>query len=166
MQALQDFVTEVGAPYRIMNDNAEMEVSEAWKKILRTYNIDRGTTERYHPQQNPAERRIQEIKKVSLSIMNHSNTTGSLSWPMATKYTIMVLNHTKRSENGIVLHDIHPRHRTSAQQSVRIKKQHHHNDTQRIHLTQPHQKHKQSKQVEKGMRKQRDNGITHCELCT
>jgi len=100
MQALQDFVTEVGAPYRIMNDNAEMEASEAWKKIIRTYNIDRGTTERYHPQQNPAERRIQEIKKVSLSIMNHSNTPGSLSWLMATKYTIMVLNHTANKSIG------------------------------------------------------------------
>jgi len=75
-------------------------------------------------------------------------------------HTISNMEIRKRSENGVILHDIHPCHRTSAQQSARIKKQHHHNDKQRIHLTQTHQKHKKSKQVEAGMRKQRDNGIT------
>ena len=99
VQALQDFLTEVGAPYRIINDNAKLEVSEAWKKILRTYNIDKGTTEPYHPHQNPVERRIQEIKKVSLSIMDHTNAPDSL-WLMATKYAILLLNHTANKSIG------------------------------------------------------------------
>ena len=62
-KALKDFISEVGAPYHIHSDNAQMERSKAWKDILRKYNISSSTTEPHHPWQNPAERRIQECKK-------------------------------------------------------------------------------------------------------
>ena len=62
-KALKSFISDVGAPYHIHSDNAQMERSKAWKQILRKYNISSSTTEPYYPWQNPAERRIQECKK-------------------------------------------------------------------------------------------------------
>ena len=99
VQALEDFVTEVGAPYRMLNDNAKMEISSAWKQVLRKYNIERCTTEPYHPHQNPVERRIQDIKKVALSILDHTGAPESL-WLRATKYAILLLNHTATKSIG------------------------------------------------------------------
>ena len=46
---LETFITNVEAPYHLMNDNAKMQTSEAWNKILRKYNISSSTTEPYHP---------------------------------------------------------------------------------------------------------------------
>ena len=60
---LETFISEVGSPYHIHSDNAQMEKSKAWKEVLRKYNISSSTTEPHHPWQNPAERRIQECKK-------------------------------------------------------------------------------------------------------
>ena len=99
VQALEEFVLEVGAPYKMINDNAKMEISEAWRKILRTYNIERSTTEPYHPHQNPVERRIQEIKKVTLAILDHTSAPANL-WALATKYAIVLLNHTANASIG------------------------------------------------------------------
>ena len=56
--ALETFVAEVGAPYHIISDNAKMQIGDAWKQVLRKYNISASTTEPHHPHQNPAERRI------------------------------------------------------------------------------------------------------------
>lgn len=47
---LETFVAEVGAPYRLLSDNARMEMSRAWNDILRKYNIQGLTTEPFHPQ--------------------------------------------------------------------------------------------------------------------
>ena len=57
-EALETFIAEVGAPFHIINDNAKMETSKAWKAILRKYNISASTTEPYHPHQNRSERQI------------------------------------------------------------------------------------------------------------
>ena len=48
-EALQDFIRDVGAPYNIHSDNSKMQTSNAWKDILRQYNISQTTTEPYHP---------------------------------------------------------------------------------------------------------------------
>ena len=93
VDALERFIADVGAPYHMMNDNVKMETSDAWKKILTKYNISRSTTEPYHPQQNPAERRIQDIKRYSLNIMDHTGAPESL-WELAILYIMTLLNHT------------------------------------------------------------------------
>ena len=51
---LETFIADIGAPYHLMNDNARMTTSAAWKTILRKYNIKSSTTEPYHPRQNRA----------------------------------------------------------------------------------------------------------------
>jgi len=98
-KALEEFVLEVGAPYKLINDNANMEISDAQRKILRAYNINRGKTDLYHPHQNPVERRRQEIKKVTLAILDHTNAPVNL-WALATKYAILLLNHTVNESIG------------------------------------------------------------------
>ena len=55
---LESFIADVGAPYHIHSDNAQMERSKAWKEVLRKYNISFSTTEPHHSWQNPAEKRI------------------------------------------------------------------------------------------------------------
>lgn len=90
---LETFISDVGAPYTMKSDNAQMETSRAWKNILRKYNINIQNTEPYHPNQNYAERRIQEVKKIANRIMDHTNTPDSL-WVYSTKYAVDLLNQT------------------------------------------------------------------------
>ena len=90
---LESFIADVGAPYTMMSDNAKMQTSRAWMAILRKYNINLHTTEAHNPQQNYAERRIQEVKKIANRVMDHTNTPDSL-WVYATKYAVDILNHT------------------------------------------------------------------------
>jgi len=90
---LESFIADVGAPFSIMSDNAKMQTSRAWTAILRKYNINLHTTEAYNPQQNYAERRIQEVKKIANRIMDHTNSPDSL-WAYATKYAVDILNHS------------------------------------------------------------------------
>ena len=97
--ALETFVAEVGAPYHIISDNAKMQIGDAWKQVLRKYNISASTTEPHHPHQNPAERRIQELKKVTIRIMDHTNCPGYL-WYHATTYSAYLLNHTASRRLG------------------------------------------------------------------
>ena len=49
---LEQFIAEVGAPYRMHSDNSQMQTSDAWRSILRKYNIEFSTTEPKHPHQN------------------------------------------------------------------------------------------------------------------
>ena len=93
---LEQFITDVGAPYHLLSDNAKMETSRAWKDILRKYNVSIHTTEPYHPNQNYAERKIQEIKKVSNRILDHTNALDTL-WSYATKHAVDVMNHTSNA---------------------------------------------------------------------
>ncbi|MGH7954782.1 MAG: hypothetical protein ACREOZ_02355, partial [Gloeomargaritales cyanobacterium] len=59
--ALQDFIRYIGCPLRLHNDRSKMQLNEKVKKICRDAYIAQSTTEAYHPWQNPAERRTQEI---------------------------------------------------------------------------------------------------------
>ena len=96
---LETFVAEVGAPYHLMNDNARMETSQAWKRILSKYNISGSATEPNHGHQNPVERRIQDIKKVSRAIMDHTGCPDTF-WELAVTYGILLLNHTAAASLG------------------------------------------------------------------
>ena len=92
-EALESFIADVGAPFHILSDNAKMETSKAWKDILRKYNISASTTEPYHPHQNPVERRIQDLKKVAIRIMDHTKAPDYL-WYQCLQYASTLLNHT------------------------------------------------------------------------
>ena len=69
-----------------------METSDTWKSILRKYNISSSTTEPKHPQQNYAERMIQEYKKFINLIMDRMGTPDEY-WMYVTEYVVYLLNH-------------------------------------------------------------------------
>ena len=97
--ALETFIAEVGAPFHIMNDNAKMETRKTWKAILRKYNISASTTEPYHPHQNRSERQIQEVKKITTRLMDHTSAPDYL-WYEAFPYTIILYKHTSKQSLG------------------------------------------------------------------
>ena len=98
-EALEDFLRDVGAPPRMHSDNARMETLGAWGKICRRYNIAQSTTEPHSPQQNPAERRIQEVKKHVNHIMDRVGAPDML-WVLCTLYVIFLLNRTASADLG------------------------------------------------------------------
>ncbi len=89
----------MGAPYALLSDNAKSELSNAVKEILRKYNIKDLQTEPHHPNQNPAERQIQEIKKTANTVMDRSGAPGCL-WYLATVYAAYLLNRIAHARLG------------------------------------------------------------------
>eukprot|EP00957_Ditylum_brightwellii_P010596 802564-Ditylum_brightwellii.AAC.1 len=59
---LMDFIHKWGAMKGLFSDNAKAQTSMAIKDILRQYNIDDMQSKPHQQNQNPAERRIQEVK--------------------------------------------------------------------------------------------------------
>ena len=75
---------ENGGHHFLLSDNAQAEIDKAVTEILRKYNIKDMQTEPHHPNQNPAERRIQEVKKTSNMIMDRTGCPGHL-WYLCAK---------------------------------------------------------------------------------
>ena len=75
----------------LKSDNAKAETSQAVNDILRLYNIADLQTEPHHPWQNPAERRIQDVKATSNAIMDRTKTPGNL-WLQCIMYVVYIMN--------------------------------------------------------------------------
>ena len=69
-----------------------MQTGHAWTSILRKYNIASSTTEPHNPQQNYAERTIQDLKK-GLNIMMDCTGTPDKLWFLCLEYLIELHNH-------------------------------------------------------------------------
>ena len=89
---LQDLIRKWGAPHSLLSDNAKAEVSQAVKDILRAYNIKDLQTEPHHPNQNLAEQRIQEVKKLVNGILDHTGAPECL-WHLCLVYACYLLNN-------------------------------------------------------------------------
>ena len=61
----------------LMSDNAKAQLHGRARDILRMYAIDDGQSEPYYQHQNPAERKIQDIKRTMNNIMDR---TGCPKW--------------------------------------------------------------------------------------
>ncbi|MEL7343132.1 MAG: hypothetical protein AAGM67_21790, partial [Bacteroidota bacterium] len=69
--SLQTFVTNEGAPLKLISDNAsEMANSTQVHAYLRRLHIPQGFTEPYMPHQNRAERAIQHVKAIGCRLMD------------------------------------------------------------------------------------------------
>jgi Reverse transcriptase (RNA-dependent DNA polymerase) len=88
---LQDFIRHHGAPNALFSDNAKAQIGHAVQEILRMYAIKDFQCEPYHQHQNYAERRIQEVKKLSNQLMDRTNTSPHL-WLLCVNYSIYLLN--------------------------------------------------------------------------
>ena len=69
-----------------------MQTSKIWTSILRKYSISTTTTEPHNPQQNYAERKIQELKKDLNILMDRTNTPIKL-WFYCLDYLTILHNH-------------------------------------------------------------------------
>ena len=96
---LGDFIREIGAPYALLSDNAKSETSEAIKDYLRKYRIKDIQTEPLHPNQNPAEHRIQKVKSFTLQMMDRSSSPNYL-WMLCMEHTALILNHLSHNTLG------------------------------------------------------------------
>ena len=91
IEALQDFVNQLGAPDCIRRDNSKMQNSEAWKKYERKMQINSETTEPHNQQMNPAERRIQTVKKGVNALMDRKGSPHFM-WFECMLFYIAILN--------------------------------------------------------------------------
>lgn len=91
-ETLEDFCRYKGAPIKLKNDNAQMETGKTWTEICRKYNIEQCTTEPHHPWQNEAERYIQEVKKLTNTMMDRTGCPDKL-WALCALHVVKIHNH-------------------------------------------------------------------------
>ena len=75
------------------NNNFKMQTSKAWSQVLRKYNIAEQNIELLRPNQNPAERRIQDVKRNTSRIMDRTGAPSYL-WFLCMVYVVTLLNMT------------------------------------------------------------------------
>ena len=89
---LMDFINKHGAPTALFSDNAKAEVGSKITDILRQYYIGQYLSEPHQQNQNPPERRIQDVKKMTNVIMDRTGTPA-VFWLLCILYVIGLLNH-------------------------------------------------------------------------
>ena len=94
---LEDLCRDRGAPIKLKNDRAQMEIGKAWTAICHKYNIEQCTTEAHMQWQNEAERYIQEVKKMINTIMDCTGCPNQL-WIMCSLYVVYLLNRLAKAD--------------------------------------------------------------------
>ena len=89
---LEDFIREVGAPNSLFSDNCKVQCGSKVKNILRMYHISNFQCEPHHQHQNPAERKIQEVKKMVNQVMDRTGMQARF-WLLCTLFVICLCNH-------------------------------------------------------------------------
>ena len=90
---LRQLITERGAPELLVSDNAKAQTSGVVQDILRQYCIGTHYSEARQQNQNPAERRIQDVKAMSNAIMDRTGTPAKY-WILVVLYVVLLMNHT------------------------------------------------------------------------
>lgn len=93
LQTLQDNVRKRGAMNKLVSDRAQAEVSSAVKDYMRWLLIDDWQSEPHRQNQNYAERRYQDVKRLANRILDRTGAPPSL-WLLALRYASFVYNHT------------------------------------------------------------------------
>ena len=83
----------------MFSDNAPEQCSKQVDEILRLYSINDMQCEPHHQHQNPAERRIQEIKKTTNAIMDRTATSAKY-WLLCLLFTCYLFNHLSTESMG------------------------------------------------------------------
>jgi hypothetical protein len=92
VNTLQDIIRQRGAPTKLISDSAQVEISGKVKDILRYLFIEDWQSEPHHQNQNPAERRYQDLKRVTNRLLDRTGSPPEL-WLLALKYAAYLLNH-------------------------------------------------------------------------
>ena len=93
--AYQDFVSEVGAPSELLTDNSKVQSGEKFAKINRE-----NLTKRIFPpltiqNQNPAERKIQDVKHRSILVL-FASKAPLVFWCYAVEFITECLNYISK----------------------------------------------------------------------
>ena len=102
--SLEELIRKVGAPIGLFSDNAKSELSRAVKDILRMYCIKDAQSEPGYQNQNYAERRIQDVKRITNSIMDRVSCPSGY-WLLCTMFVIGLLN-VLANQNGEIPNSI------------------------------------------------------------
>ena len=97
--ALEDFIRHHGAPNALFSDNAKAQTGKAVQEILRMYAIKDFQCEPHHQHQNFAERRIQEVKKISNLILDNTGAPPNL-WLLCVNHVVYILNRLSTESLG------------------------------------------------------------------
>ena len=87
-----------GAPTKLIRDDAKEERSKDVMDLLRYYAIDDWTSEPYHEWQNYAERKIQDIKRTTNSLMDRTGTPAKY-WLLCTLFILGMFNVVAHETN-------------------------------------------------------------------
>jgi hypothetical protein len=99
VNTLEDNIRRRGAPNQLLRDSVKTEISNRVQEILRAYCIGDWQSEPYHQNQNPAERKYQDVKRMSNVIKDR---TGSPAYTclLALTYVCFILNFTSSAALG------------------------------------------------------------------
>ena len=89
---LEDFIREIGAPNSLFSDNSKVQIGSQVRNILRMYAISNFQCEPHHQHQNPAERKIQEVKKLTNAVMDRTGTQAKY-WLLCLLFVVTLMNH-------------------------------------------------------------------------
>ena len=78
INTVQDVIRSQGAPTKLINDSAQVEISNKVKDILCYLFIEDWQSEAYHQHQNPSERAYQDIKRISNRLLDRTDSPASL----------------------------------------------------------------------------------------
>jgi hypothetical protein len=88
---LIDFIRFYGAPTAFFGDNAKSQIGRAVQEILHMYAIKDFQCEPHHKHQNYAGPRIQEVKKLSNTLLDSSGSPPLL-WLLSVQHVVYLLN--------------------------------------------------------------------------
>ena len=90
--ALRDFIRHVGAPNLLRTDNSKTQTGKKWTQTKRKFVIKDQNTVPYNQRQNPAERKIRDIKHQSLLLLHQSGAPPEF-WCYAVDFLVDIMNH-------------------------------------------------------------------------
>ena len=90
-QTFEDFIRQHGAPVGLVSDNAKAEMSQRIKDLLRMYLVKDRQSEPHYQHQDPIERHIQNVKRISQNIMDRTGCPAKF-WLLCFLFVISLLN--------------------------------------------------------------------------
>jgi hypothetical protein len=93
VNTLQDVIQRHGAPSKLVSNCTQVEISGRVKDILRSLIIGNWQSEPHQQHQNPAERKYQDVKRLSNTIMDRTGLPPQ-TWLLVLMYVCFVLNFT------------------------------------------------------------------------
>ena len=93
VSTLEDNIRERGAMKLLISDSAQSEISKRILDVLRTLCIPSWQSEPYQQHQNPCERRYQDVKRMTNTLLDRTGSLASM-WLLAMTYVCFLLNHT------------------------------------------------------------------------